>query len=562
MDSLTLVAVAAELRSQGTGGLGPVVLPRREELVVGWGRQALLINISAAAARLHLVADRPPSPRPEPSLQTHFDTLLCGAAVQRVAAVDFDRVLHLDLTNVDRVGTPRQLRLVVELMGKHSACLALDPDGLILATLKPVTRAVNRHRELLPRLPYVPPPGGRRDPRTLSAAEFSTAWPQLAVARDLRSGWRAIWYGLSDELWQWLCLQADLPPEATGAVGAAGADRLWQAWAALVERVAREDFEPCLRRGREGQPVGVWPLPLPGSEPLTSISAGLAEVASWATAGQRLASLRGEAVGRAKRALARAESLLQGCRRRAQRAAEAADWQHQADLLLANLHSLSAGAATLTVADYGQPGSPPRTLTLDPQLSGPQNATQLYERARKARAGEQGLAAATDAAEREVARCQALHERCRAAADPAEVERLLAGLPADPTAGPPPRTVRDKLLAKLQRHTSADGYLILVGRNATESEGLLSKLAAPSDLWLHVRGAGSGHVIIRTAGHPEQVPQSTLEEAARLAARQSKMKHSELVPVVYTERKHVTKIRGGAAGKVTYRQEQTIFVTP
>ena len=121
---------------------------------------------------------------------------------------------------------------------------------------------------------------------------------------------------------------------------------------------------------------------------------------------------------------------------------------------------------------------------------------------------------------------------------------------------------RDKTPARLTKQLSRDGYTILIGRNAQESETLLSHQAAPTDWWLHVRGAGSGHVIIRSEGRPDAVPLSTIQEAAVWAARQSKMKHSAIVPVVYTQRKHVTKVKGGAAGKVTYRQEKTIFVDP
>ncbi|NUQ00712.1 MAG: fibronectin/fibrinogen-binding protein, partial [Armatimonadetes bacterium] len=228
IDSLTLAAVAAELRRRATGPLGWVVVPRREQVVIALPRGGFCVSIAAADPRAHLVDQVPPSPRPEPSIQTHLDSLLRGGELLEAATVRFDRVLCLEIANLDRIGEPRRYRVMIELMGKHSAFTVVDEQGLILATLKPVSRAVNRHRELLPRVPYVPPPGDLEDPLALTAESFAAAWPALTAAPSLKAGWRATWYGLSDELWDYLCRVAGLSPEPEPAE--ATRERLWAAW--------------------------------------------------------------------------------------------------------------------------------------------------------------------------------------------------------------------------------------------------------------------------------------------------------------------------------------------
>jgi predicted ribosome quality control (RQC) complex YloA/Tae2 family protein len=69
-------------------------------------------------------------------------------------------------------------------------------------------------------------------------------------------------------------------------------------------------------------------------------------------------------------------------------------------------------------------------------------------------------------------------------------------------------------------------------------------------------------VIIRANGKPETIPQSVIYAAAELAAQNSDAKHSSLVPVDYTLRKHVRKPRGAPAGKAIYQNEKTIYITP
>lgn len=87
-------------------------------------------------------------------------------------------------------------------------------------------------------------------------------------------------------------------------------------------------------------------------------------------------------------------------------------------------------------------------------------------------------------------------------------------------------------------------------------------MAKPNDWWLHVRGAPSAHVVVRTDNQPDRVPRETLEFAAMLAAKKSAAKHSSLVAVDYTLKKYVRKPRGAAPGSVLIEREKTLHVSP
>jgi predicted ribosome quality control (RQC) complex YloA/Tae2 family protein len=86
-------------------------------------------------------------------------------------------------------------------------------------------------------------------------------------------------------------------------------------------------------------------------------------------------------------------------------------------------------------------------------------------------------------------------------------------------------------------------------------------LAAPGDLWFHVRGLPGSHVILR---HPEgQKPNGTvIKQAASIAAWHSKARHAGTVPVCYTESRHVGKSRGAKPGSVTVKREKILKVRP
>jgi predicted ribosome quality control (RQC) complex YloA/Tae2 family protein len=75
-----------------------------------------------------------------------------------------------------------------------------------------------------------------------------------------------------------------------------------------------------------------------------------------------------------------------------------------------------------------------------------------------------------------------------------------------------------------------------------------------------VQGWHGSHVVILADGR--EVPFDTVLFAARLAAGYSKAAGGDNVPVDYTTRKNVWKVKGGPPGAVRYTQQKTVYVTP
>jgi predicted ribosome quality control (RQC) complex YloA/Tae2 family protein len=95
-----------------------------------------------------------------------------------------------------------------------------------------------------------------------------------------------------------------------------------------------------------------------------------------------------------------------------------------------------------------------------------------------------------------------------------------------------------------------------IGKNNVQNEYVTHELAHKNDFWFHVKGAPGSHVIVKTTHLNENI----IRIAAMLAAKFSKMRFSQSIPVDYTQVKHVRKISGRAGHEVTYRQEKTIFI--
>jgi predicted ribosome quality control (RQC) complex YloA/Tae2 family protein len=99
-----------------------------------------------------------------------------------------------------------------------------------------------------------------------------------------------------------------------------------------------------------------------------------------------------------------------------------------------------------------------------------------------------------------------------------------------------------------------EGYKVFIGRNKKENKNLLS-LAKANDIWMHIQGIPSSHVIIKT--DKQSIPQSVIMTAAKLCVDFSTDKAGEY-KVDFTKRKFV---KPQEEANVFYTNYETIIVT-
>ena len=109
---------------------------------------------------------------------------------------------------------------------------------------------------------------------------------------------------------------------------------------------------------------------------------------------------------------------------------------------------------------------------------------------------------------------------------------------------------------------TSDGWEVWVGRNNTDNDRITHRLSNPHDLWFHVVGVPGSHVILRRPRRTAIPKPRTLEEAAAIAAYFSKARKLSRVPVIYTERKFVSKPRRAKPGQAICSRERELLVRP
>ena len=101
---------------------------------------------------------------------------------------------------------------------------------------------------------------------------------------------------------------------------------------------------------------------------------------------------------------------------------------------------------------------------------------------------------------------------------------------------------------------------MICGKNNYQNDELTFKLATGNDWWFHAKGMPGSHVIVKAEN--KELPDSTFEEAGKLAGYYSKGKNADKVEIDYLQKKNVKKPNGAAAGFVVYYTNYSLTIHP
>jgi len=576
-DALTTAAICDELNEKVLGArVQKIVAPSEDslafELYANHQTNWLLVSHHPQHARIHLS---------EQKLQrlvgTDTPLLLLlkkyvrDGRLRSIEQLPLERVLILTFTKLVADGDTRatECRLIIEIMGRLSNIILVDDDGRVMDAAKRITPQMNRYRTTLPHQPYVvPPPQAKLDPEQCTTATLADAIRTL----DRR---KPAWQVLVDGFRGISPLAArEIVFRATGKTDASVQEltdnpSMIQAIAeqlrSLFHLTDTHRWDPTLAF-EDGAILAFAPYRLThlvGVNGVASISQAIAQFYSQVETArphqlarvnlQRLISQEREKLVRRKEALERGLG----------QESEADRLRYSGQMILAYSQQIAPGQTVLEVDG--------RPIELDPRLTPSENAQTYFRRYDKIKAAQREVPALLAQTEISIA----FLDQTSVLLDLAEDQETIANLRAELTeAGYGGSKVEPKPVKKAGKHGKMppqkhqahplryriDGHEVLVGRSGKENEAVTFDLASANDIWLHARGLPGSHVIIRVNG-PDPTD-ATIRRVAALAAYFSQARHSSKVPVDYTRRRYVRKVKGAPAGFVTFSNESTLTVSP
>ena len=198
------------------------------------------------------------------------------------------------------------------------------------------------------------------------------------------------------------------------------------------------------------------------------------------------------------------------------------------------------------------------TIPLDPTMTASENAKRYFDKYSKLKRTYETLSTLTVEVKEEIDHLESIMNALDIAEAESDLTEIKEELIASGYVKRKGGGKREKITSKPFHYISQDGFHIYVGKNNYQNDALTSKFATGNDWWFHAKGIPGSHVVVRTNG--EELPDTTFEDAARLAAYYSKGREQEKVEIDYIQKKHVKKPGGAKPGFVVYYTNYSMMI--
>ncbi|MEG4226363.1 NFACT RNA binding domain-containing protein [Microcoleus sp. N9_B2] len=591
VDFTTLTATCSELRAQWLPARLEQVY-QRDRFTVSLalrtmkGRGWIDLSWHPVAARI-CVGDPPPRIPDTFTFSEQLRHQLSGLALVSIAPVSsWERVI--DLQFAKRPGEPALWHLYAEIMGKYSNVILTAQDNLVVTCAHQVSAKQSTVRPIQTGQPYEMPPSLTDAVPSLSESQNRWQSRISLVPGPLNRNMLKNYRGLSKALIGSMIRSASLDPEqSTDSLNPDQWQQLFQRWLYWLQCLENSKFHPSFTP--EGYTVIDWPTPenpsplVPSSSLQTSVKSvksvtksvaelpsSVQEILNSYYTGeinqQVFAQLRHQLTQKLNNVLAKLRLKANTFKERLQQSADADTHKSQADLLMANLQHWEPGMKSISLPDFET--EKPVIIPLNVEKNAVQNAQAIYKKHQKLKRARIAVEPLLAAVQEEIDYLEqvevaiAVLETYRNTQDLQTLAEIREELIQQKYLVVSDYRGSDKNAAiEFHRYQTPSGFELLIGRNNRQNDQLTFRTANDYDLWFHTLEIPGSHALLRLK--PGTVAEETdLQFAADMTAYYSRARHSEQVPVVYTEPKYVYKPKGAKPGMVVYKQERIVWGRP
>lgn len=569
-DGVTIANIVYELNQELAGSrLYKIAQPEEDELLLTFktkdGQKKLFLSADASLPLIYLTAESKPSPMTAPNFCMLLRKHLQNARVIAIRQPGLERIVQMELEHLDEMGDLCRKELIIEIMGKHSNIIFCNSDHMIIDSIKHISAAVSSVREVLPGRPYFV--ANTQEKAEILCCDYDS-FVQILTGKA-QSLYKAIYNsftGISPVLAQELCFEAgvdsDLP---TTVIEQTDFRSLYRAVNTLTDRITQGNFTPCIAY-EGGRPIEFAAVPLTiypeaALTPYESMSVLLETYYAQKNAVSRIRQKSADLRRIAQMLLERDVKKYDLQMKQMEDTAKRDTYRIYGELLNTYGYDAKPGARALEALNYYT--NEMITIPLDPTLSATENAKRYFDKYGKLKRTFEALEELTVQVKAEIDHLETI----LSALDIAIREEDLVEIKEEMTQcgyirrKGPVSAKKVKVTSRPFHYVSSDGYDIYVGKNNFQNDELTFRFATGNDWWFHAKGMPGSHVVVKSKG-PEELPDSTFEEAGRLAAYYSKGREQEKVEIDYIQKKHVKKPNGAKPGFVVYYTNYSLMISP
>lgn len=555
-DGIFLHKVVESLKQELLGRkIDKINQPEKDEIHITFRnlkKKKLLISASSSYPRIAISDISKPNPMVAPMFCMVMRKYLLGGKVIDIVQYANDRFMSIDIESTDEMGFDSVYRLYIEIMGRHSnITLIRVRDNKIMDCIKHITSDISRSRILLPGLTFeLPPLSNRIDPYNISDEDKDKI---LGSEIENSSFFSKTFNGIGKQFANELYCRLGKP--------------------AIFDSTSLDNFIGILKELDDSQSFSIFyddkniikdfyvfdlkSLEYDSKKDMNDVNTLIEEYYAEKDKQDRLSSKSCDLTKLVKTNIERClkkndilEKELEEC--------ESKDkYKICGELLTSYIYTLKEGMDKVTLQNFYDENNDIE-IKLNPLKTPSENIQQYFKKYNKLKKTEVAGLEQLEHNEHELEYLNSVMTSILNAEEYTDIDDIKNELMESGYIKFHKSKNKKKDKSKPMHFISSDGIDIYVGKNNLQNDYLTLKFADKRDMWLHSKNIPGSHVIIKSF----DVPDTTLEEAAHLAAYYSKAKNSSKVEIDYTQVKNVKKPSGAKPGMVIYYTNYTILSEP
>lgn len=568
LDGITIAALTNELKAALVSGrIVKIAQPENDELLLTikkFNEQIrLTISSDASLPLMYLTSENKPSPMTAPNFCMVLRKHLNNAKIIDIFQPSLERIINIELEHYNEMGDLCKKYLIVELMGKYSNIIFTDENKKIIDAIKRIPLSISSVREVLPGRDYfIPDNAHKSNPLDCTKDFFNNALlsSTAAAGKAILSAFTGISPVISEEIVFRANVDGDIP---ANTLDAASIDSLYSSFLEVINHVKESNFFPCIYY-KNGVPkeFNSFPLRLYDNSYEVRSFDSISKVISdfyrekniHTRIKQKSVDLRKIVTSTLEKDYKKYELQLKQLKDTQKKD----KYQLYGELITAYGYNLKDNERSLTCTNYYN--NEEITIPLDATISPMDNAKKYFEKYNKLKRTASALESIVVETKNEIDHLESIVNSMDIATNEDDLKEIKEELIVSGYIKRKGNNKKEKFTSKPLHYVSSDGFDIYIGKNNIQNEELTFKVANGGDWWFHSKTFPGSHVIVKTNG--KELPDSTFEEAAKLAAFYSKGKEQEKVEIDYIERKHVKKVAGSKPGFVIYHTNYSMAISP
>ena len=569
-DGIVISNVVRDMKEKLVDGrIYKIYQPEKDELniVIKNNREnyRLLISADASLPLIYFQQTSKENPMTAPNFCMLLRKHINNGRIVDIYQPGFERIVVIVIEHLDEMGDLKRKKLITEIMGKHSNIIFATEDDVIIDSIKHISHMVSSVREVLPGRTYeYPPAGGKVSPLEVGEEDFIKRVKGSPV-NLIKAIYQNI-TGFSPVAAAEVCYRAGLDGNAsTASLTDTDAKLLSDRFFGVVEDIKSGNYAPqIILDGYTPVEFSSIEMSMYGDKTIEhrdSISQVLDEYFYRKSAVTRIRQKSADLRKIVSNAIERTSKKYDLQLKQLKDTESREKYRVYGELINTYGYGVEPGADSMEALNYYT--NEMIKIPLDKTISVMENSKKYFAKYNKLKRTYEALTELTVETREELEHLTSVQTFLDMAIDENSLTQVKEELISCGYIKGHYGRKGDRKAAKSKplHYVSGDGFHMYVGKNNIQNDELTFKFANGGDMWFHAKKMPGSHVIVRLEGAGE-LPDSTYEEAARLAAYYSSGRTAPKVEIDYTERRNIKKPAGAKPGFVIYHTNYSMVAEP